>query len=272
MGVLEACENYFGTSDLYKVLGVTKVASEEELRKGYYKVSLKVHPDRVAQEEVAVATQKFQVLGKVYAILTDKEQKAVYDEQGIVDEESSCISCDRDWYDYWRLLFKKVTADDIKNFEKTYKGTEEELGDIKKAYLKAKGDMDQIMMSVMCLQDEEEPRVRDIIQEAIDSGDLPAFDAFVNESEQKREARKRKAEKEAREAEKQAKKEAKKAAKEMKKHGLDDDDDSLKALIQKRQEDRAKTADSFLAAMEAKYCKPPTKAGKKAGVSKKGKK
>lgn len=49
-----------------------------------------------------------QVLGKLYAVLSDKEQKAIYDEQGVVDEESDVLKQDRCWEDYWRLLFPKV--------------------------------------------------------------------------------------------------------------------------------------------------------------------
>lgn len=49
-----------------------------------------------------------QVLGKLYAVLSDKEQRVVYDEQGVVDEESDVLSQDRSWEDYWRLLFPKV--------------------------------------------------------------------------------------------------------------------------------------------------------------------
>lgn len=50
----------------------------------------------------------FQVLGKVYAVLSDQEQRAVYDEQGLVDEDSDILRQDRCWEDYWRLLFPKV--------------------------------------------------------------------------------------------------------------------------------------------------------------------
>lgn len=49
------------------------------------------------------------MLGKLYAVLSDKEQRAVYDEQGVVDEESDVLKQDRCWEDYWRLLFPKVT-------------------------------------------------------------------------------------------------------------------------------------------------------------------
>lgn len=48
------------------------------------------------------------MLGKLYAVLTDQEQRAVYDEQGVVDEESDVLRQDRCWEDYWRLLFPKV--------------------------------------------------------------------------------------------------------------------------------------------------------------------
>jgi len=41
---------------------------------------------------------------------------------GEVDDDDSCLTQDRDWYDYWRLLFGTVTIDDIKNFESIYKG------------------------------------------------------------------------------------------------------------------------------------------------------
>lgn len=52
-----------------------------------------------------------QILGKVYSVLSDQEQRAVYDEQGTVDEDSDVLSQDRDWETYWRLLFKKVEKD-----------------------------------------------------------------------------------------------------------------------------------------------------------------
>lgn len=42
-------------------------------------------------------------------MLNDQEQRAVYDEQGIVDEESVSVDQDRNWEEYWRLLFPKVT-------------------------------------------------------------------------------------------------------------------------------------------------------------------
>lgn len=257
MGLLELCEQVFGTADLYQVLGVRREASDGEVRRGYHKVSLQVHPDRVGEGNKEDATRRFQILGKVYSVLSDREQRAVYDEQGLVDEESDVLNQDRDWEAYWRLLFKKITLEDIQAFEKTYKGSEEELADIKQAYLDFEGDMDQIMESVLCVEYTDEPRIRSIIQQAIDDGQLPSYKAFVKESKQKINARKRRAQEEAKEAEI--------SRKEL---GLGEGLDNLKALIQSKQKDRQKEMDSFLAHMEAKYCKPTKQGGKKTALKK----
>ncbi|XP_075389840.1 dnaJ homolog subfamily C member 9 isoform X2 [Tenrec ecaudatus] len=193
MGLLEQCEQVFGTADLYRVLGVRREASDGEVRRGYHKVSLQVHPDRVGEGDKEDATRRFQILGKVYAVLSDREQRAVYDEQGAVDEDAAVLQQERDWEAYWRLLFKKISLEDIQAFEKTYKGSAEELDDIKQAYLDFKGDMDRIMESVLCVQYTEEPRIRNIIQQAIDAGEVPSYQAFVREPKQKMSARKRRA-------------------------------------------------------------------------------
>lgn len=61
MGLLELCEEVFGTADLYRVLGVRREASDDEVRRGYHKVSLRVHPDRVGEDDKEDATRRFQV-------------------------------------------------------------------------------------------------------------------------------------------------------------------------------------------------------------------
>lgn len=59
MGLLEQCAELFNTSNLYEVLCVAREASNAELRRGYYKLSLQVHPDRAPGDQQA--TEKFQV-------------------------------------------------------------------------------------------------------------------------------------------------------------------------------------------------------------------
>ena len=102
-----------------------------------------------------------------------------------MDEACDVLSQDRDWEACWRLLFKKLSLEDIQDFEETYKGSEEELTDIKQAHLDFKCDMDQIMESVLCGQYAEEPRIRHIIQQAVLAGEAPSYHAFVKESKRR---------------------------------------------------------------------------------------
>lgn len=252
MGLLELCQQLFKTSNLYEALGINKDATEAEIRRSYYKVSLKVHPDRAPEDPLA--TEKFQVLGKLYAVLSDKEQKAVYDEQGLVDEESDVLSQERCWEDYWRLLFPKITVQDILEYERKYKGSDEERQDVIRLYVQHRGDMDAITASAMCCSQEDEPRLRGVIQAAIDGGDVEAFPAFTQESEKKRRARRKRADRERQEAEEM-----------QKEMGLGDQDDSLVMMLQQRQKSREQNFNSFLSDLEAKY-------SKKSGKSKRGKK
>ena len=60
------------------------------VKKAYYKLSLKVHPDRVSADELEQATRKFQALGKIYEVLSDDERRAMYDEDGKQQYHSQC--------------------------------------------------------------------------------------------------------------------------------------------------------------------------------------
>jgi len=240
-GLIETCEKLFDTSDLYEVLNTPKTSTENELKKAYHKVSLKVHPDRASKADKEEATKKFQALSHAYSVLADKDRRAVYDDTGDVDDEND-PPAGKDWDQYWRLLFKKITIDDIQNFEKEYKESEEELNDLKQAYLDGEGSIQYINDNVLCSTVEDEPRYRKIINKWIKNEDVPAFDVFTKDNKKAQEKRKRKAAVEADEAE------------EMKRElGLGDTEDSLKALILQRNKQRQADSDSFLDALAAKY-------------------
>ena len=49
-----------------------------------HQASLKVHPDRVGEEDREVCTSKFQCVGAVYAVLSDETRRGLYDESGEV--------------------------------------------------------------------------------------------------------------------------------------------------------------------------------------------
>ena len=67
------------TRDYYDILGVSKNASKEELRKAYRKQALEWHPDR---NKSSNAEKKFKEINQAYEVLSDSEKRAAYDQFG----------------------------------------------------------------------------------------------------------------------------------------------------------------------------------------------
>ena len=65
------------SKDYYKILGVHKSASAEEIKKAYRKLAMKYHPDRNKGNKEAEA--KFKEVSEAYAVLSDQEKRKQYD-------------------------------------------------------------------------------------------------------------------------------------------------------------------------------------------------
>jgi molecular chaperone DnaJ len=72
-----ASQDWFD-KDFYKVLGVSKDVSEAELKKVYRKLSRQYHPDTNPGD--AKAEAKFKEISEAYSVLSDKDQRAEYDQ------------------------------------------------------------------------------------------------------------------------------------------------------------------------------------------------
>ena len=62
--------------DYYEVLGVSKNASEDEIKKAYRKLAMKHHPDRNQGDGAKKAEEKFKEAKEAYEILSDGEKRA----------------------------------------------------------------------------------------------------------------------------------------------------------------------------------------------------
>jgi len=69
------------SKDYYKILGVTKTATEEDIKKAYRKLAHQYHPDKPSGNE-----SKFKEVNEAYQILSNREKRAQYDRFGTVFE------------------------------------------------------------------------------------------------------------------------------------------------------------------------------------------
>ena len=66
--------------DYYEVLGVSKEASQDDIKKAYRKAAMKHHPDKNPDDPKA--EEKFKEIGQAYEALGDEDKRAAYDRYG----------------------------------------------------------------------------------------------------------------------------------------------------------------------------------------------
>ena len=68
--------------DYYKILGIDKKATADDIKKSYRKLSLKWHPDKwsnKSDKEKKEAEEKFKDIAEAYSILSDENKRQQYD-------------------------------------------------------------------------------------------------------------------------------------------------------------------------------------------------
>lgn len=68
--------------DYYKILGVSKNATDAEIKKAFKAAARKYHPDLHPESEKAAMTEKFKDVNEAYAVLSDKQKRTIYDQVG----------------------------------------------------------------------------------------------------------------------------------------------------------------------------------------------
>ena len=227
-------------------------------------------PDKVPEVKKAEAHIKFQEIAFAYAILSSPARRARYNRTGQTDTVLASLEDedDFDWTDFYRAQFAEVvSAEKLAEFRASYKNSDQERDDLLASFETNNGDMDMVFEEVMLSNPlEDDSRFRKIIDEAIESGDVDPYKAYVKESQQKKKKRMAKAKREEQEARELAKElgiddrvfgtndEASSSSSQKRKRGgradSGEDHSALAQIIQQRAKARS---EGFLERLEAKY-------------------
>lgn len=93
--------------DYYEILGVSRNATEAEIKKAYRQLALKYHPDRNPDDKVA--EEKFREVSEAYQVLSDPQKRAQYDQFGRVFDENS--QSNQSYYDFSSSVFDEFFGD-----------------------------------------------------------------------------------------------------------------------------------------------------------------
>ena len=85
------------SKDYYKVLGVEKTASEEEIKKAFRKLAHQHHPDKKGGDEA-----KFKEVNEAFQVLGDKDKRAKYDQFGSDFDQQGGFGGGAGWEDFMR--------------------------------------------------------------------------------------------------------------------------------------------------------------------------
>jgi curved DNA-binding protein len=75
--------------DYYKILGIERTATEDEIKQSYRRLAMKYHPDRNRDDTVGNAEERFKEINEAYECLSDKNKKHQYDHGGMNDPFSN---------------------------------------------------------------------------------------------------------------------------------------------------------------------------------------
>ena len=129
--------------DLYSLLGVSKTASNEEIRNAYRSLVFLYHPDKNKTDPDA--SSKFINITRAYKVLSNKKSRIIYDETGEYDEEGKEKEIIHTSISDFR---KKVNIQEIENYKNKYKNSKEEEEDLINFYNQQKGNITYILETI----------------------------------------------------------------------------------------------------------------------------
>ena len=165
-------DNKSASGDPYKLLNVSRDAQTKDIRKAYFLLARRVHPDRNPSHDAASA---FQALQRAYGILSDPAKRRLFDKTGCTDQDSEAF-----WqaYQQYRTIYPEVNAEDIVAFTEKYRNSAEEAADLRAFYIEKGGDVSTLQAHIMVSRPEDAARFEAFFDEGIRSGVLERTEAY----------------------------------------------------------------------------------------------
>lgn len=141
---------HYSMRNPHRVLGVSKDALPSEIKLAFNRLALKYHPDRKDG-----SCEKFREVLEAFNKIRDGTKENVLN---------------------------------IEDFEKQYRGCDEELGEIKCLYERFRGDICKIIDNMIIGKDEDEERIREYVSKWVSSGEVkcyPKFEKRVSENKRR---------------------------------------------------------------------------------------
>ncbi|KAH9924731.1 uncharacterized protein B0H18DRAFT_1010949 [Fomitopsis serialis] len=102
-------------TNLYETLGLDRNASPEDVRKAYRKRALKTHPDRLSlqtsEADKATAAEEFRKVNNAYEVLSDEENRKLYDRHGVWPPPTAPDPDARASQNYYQSSFNQPFSD-----------------------------------------------------------------------------------------------------------------------------------------------------------------
>ncbi|QPG77263.1 hypothetical protein FOA43_004671 [Brettanomyces nanus] len=256
----------FPDIDPYEELGVSAKDSPPTVRKAYFKLCLKYHPDKlgkVTEKSKGEYKTRFERIQFSYAILGNIKRRKRYDDTGSLDDDDF-LAEDFNWKDlFHRYNSIEVTEEMIEEDRNKYQDSKEEYEDIKESMTYYQGDFLKLFEVIPHLEftQQEEERMFDMVKRMLKKKEIERYQNWGNYIENRTKEVKRmlrNVNKESLEADKMLQ-EIQKKAKQKAKLKEDSANISLQALIEAK---HSKNNDPFEALL-AKYSGANKGKGKK---------
>lgn len=136
------------------------------VKKNFYRLALKYHPDRVSGDKKEEASAKFNIIHNAYTILSDLEKKKSYDEGTDVLFTKTSIASQ------WEHYLKPVANNDIEMARQAYQGSEREELDLIREIKIGNGSMTHLLNTIPFMRTEDENRIIESIQNLMSLGKI----------------------------------------------------------------------------------------------------